>query len=235
MKIFELKHEAIQLRVEKGLPLKEISRILKISKSTASLWLRDFPLSEVRKEELRAFRPHKGRKKYVPKEGESKFYKTFPEIKLTSNQKAKLAEAAVLFRLVLNGFEPMSPVFDGDKTDWAVRRPDGKLRTIQVKWASSEKGGSPTISIRHSAGPKKRGKLSTYKEGDFDFLVGYDYRTDTCYIYSWDEVKGLKRSVSISENAVERWDKIMGDVDQLAGREIVALQVAGSIPAVPPI
>lgn len=42
----QLKESAIKLRVEEQLSLEKISDKLGISKSTASVWLRDYPLSE---------------------------------------------------------------------------------------------------------------------------------------------------------------------------------------------
>lgn len=42
----EVKEEALRLRTEEKMSLSEISKTLKISKGTASVWLRDFPLEE---------------------------------------------------------------------------------------------------------------------------------------------------------------------------------------------
>ena len=49
----ELREKAIQLRVTKRLGYGEIAKVLKVSKSTLSYWLRDLPLSEERILELR--------------------------------------------------------------------------------------------------------------------------------------------------------------------------------------
>lgn len=62
----KLKKEAIRLRVEEKLSLKTIAECLKISKGTASVWLRDYPLSEEIKKERR--------KKWVESEAGKKFY-----------------------------------------------------------------------------------------------------------------------------------------------------------------
>ena len=52
------------------------------------------------------------------------------------------------------------------------------------------------------------GYKAKYKQGDFDFLVGYDGFTDVAYVWSWDEVKDYASSIAISESSIERWDKM---------------------------
>jgi hypothetical protein len=46
-----------------------------------------------------------------------------------------------------------------------------------------------------------------YREGELDFVVGYDFFSDTAYVWSWAEVRG-RTSISASHDAAERWDKI---------------------------
>ena len=53
-----------------------------------------------------------------------------------------------------------------------------------------------------------------YKAGDFDFIVGYDLFTDTCYVWSWEEVAHFKATVTICPEAEERWDKLLVSVAQ---------------------
>ncbi len=55
----DLHKEAIRLRTEEQLPYSEIKKKLKVSKSTLSAWLRDYPLSEKRMKELLCERKHK--------------------------------------------------------------------------------------------------------------------------------------------------------------------------------
>jgi hypothetical protein len=126
---------------------------------------------------------------------------------LSRQTKAKIAEAAVLLRLVVNGFVPFGSVFDGDKTDWLVEVPTtGKTLKIQVKWAgSSRKYGMPCISLTCTTGHNQQ---TRYKPSDFDFIVGYDFFTDISYVWSYAEVQNHKRTISIRPDAKERWDKL---------------------------
>jgi hypothetical protein len=39
-------------------------------------------------------------------------------------------------------------------------------------------------------------------------LVGYDYFTDTCYVWSWAEIQGFKKAITVCPDAAERWDKM---------------------------
>ena len=84
--------------------------------------------------------------------------------------------------------------------------PDKKIYRVQVKWVeSSGKTGLPVTSLRRSG--SKDGSKERYQKGDFDFIIGYDLFTDTCYVWSWGEVVHLKSTVSICLEAAERWDK----------------------------
>lgn len=211
-----LKTEAIRLRTKEHKSLKDIADILHISKGTASRWLKLYPLTK--EQQKKSWISHPKIKREKPTIIESKYQKIIPFSKLSKAQKAQLAETAVLFRLVLHDFTPLSPVFEGDIADWVIRRQDGKMKTIQVKWAHRNKTSQPTISLRHSSGRRFSGQNSTYTKGSFDFIVGYDYYTDTCYIYSWDEIKNHKACISVSEKHAENWDMINVDVDQLEDR-----------------
>lgn len=76
---------------------------------------------------------------------------------------------------------------------------------IQVKWARAPKnGGLPCVRLCCSNG---RGKFRRYQEGDFEFLVGYDY-SDTAFVWSWADLRDYETVVTISAEAAERWGKI---------------------------
>jgi hypothetical protein len=47
------------------------------------------------------------------------------------------------------------------------------------------------------------------KKGDFDFLVGYDLRTDTTFVFSWEETEHLVGDVSATSDSVEAWHKLL--------------------------
>jgi hypothetical protein len=52
--------------------------------------------------------------------------------------------------------------------------------------------------------------MRRYMDREFDFIVGYDLFRDTAYVFSWDEVSANKTTVTVSKDAAERWDKILG-------------------------
>jgi hypothetical protein len=200
-----LSQEAIRLRVEERRSLREIAAITGASKSSLSVWLRPFPLTD---EELRERRKTADRYAAPRKDRgeESKFFRDVAGRELTRQQKAKIAEAAVLFRMVLQGFVTFGSVFDGDKADWMVEVPEtGKIHKIQVRWVREGQHGMPLLGLHCSVGHSTR---SRYAEGDFDFIVGYDLYSDTAFVYSAEEVSRLKAAVSVSRDHAERWDKL---------------------------
>jgi len=121
-------------------------------------------------------------------------------------QKAKIAEAAVLFRMTVCGFNVFGSPFDGDKADWVVEIPEtGRILKVQVKWAHASGKGLPSVSLKCVQG---HNKAVRYQKADFDFIVGYDLYADTCYVWSSEEVAHLKRCVAVSPSAAEGWDKM---------------------------
>ncbi len=43
---------------------------------------------------------------------------------------------------------------------------------------------------------------------EFDFIVGYDLYSDAAYVFTYEEVKHLKKAVTVRDDAFERWDKL---------------------------
>jgi transcriptional regulator with XRE-family HTH domain len=201
----ERAEEAIRLRVENRLSMREIAEITGASKGSLSGWLKPFPLTE----EERRQRQQSARR-YVParkdRGEQSKLSLAVAGRELTRQEKAKIAEAAVLLRLVLHGFIAFGSVFDGDKADWMVEVPEtGRIHKIQVRWVKAGHYGLPLIGLHCSVGHTKQ---SRYADGDFDFIVGYDLYTDTAFVYSAEEVAPLKSAVAISWEHAERWEKL---------------------------
>ena len=201
----DLVQEAVRLRVEQRLSLREIAEKTGAAKSSLSAWLRPYPLTE---EERR--QRQKTAKRYIPPKkdrGEaSKFYLAVSERQLSRQEKAKIAEAAVAFRLVLHGFTVYASPFDGDKADWVVEVPDTrKIHRIQVRWARAGLNGLPYIGLKSTVGHNIQRR---YAEGDFDFIVAYDLYSDTAFVYSTQEVSALKATVSINWDHAEQWDKL---------------------------
>ena len=193
----DVKRECVRLRVEEGMSLSAISVQTGVSKGTLSVLLRLHPQPKLRKR--RAW--NKGTRKYNPEE--SKWHRLAREATLGSNGFSKLAEAAVLFRMCACGISVWGSPFDGEKADWLAQVGD-KIFKVQVKLTSKGRHGYPSVNVRSSSAMKP------YSDGEVDFLVGYDAYTDTAYVYSWEEIRGRKACVSISEENKERWDKITG-------------------------
>ncbi len=197
----ELKAECIRLRVQKRLSLREIHQVTGAPKGSLSGWLKPHPLTEVER---------KARQKVpkVPKKdrgAESALHKMSPN-PLGNAHKARVAEAAVLLRLVVFGMRVFGPVFDGDKADWLVITPSRKTFKVQVKSVKVvSRGGLPLVAIRCAAG---RSGSRRYTEGELDFLVGYDFFTDTAYVWSWEDLRGHKATITVCPEAAERWDKL---------------------------
>lgn len=203
----ELKAECVRLRVEERLSLGQIHKRTGAPKGSLSSWLRDYPLSNGERKKLqseRSRRMNAMRKK--PRGEESPFYAWVRGRNLSTMQKAKIAESAVLFRLALLDLPAFGSVFDGDKTDWLVEIPrTGRVLKVQVRWAQSWKHGLPTIKLTCSSG---RGKSRRFKRGEFDVIVAYDLYTDTAYVWTWDELVKHKSTVTVSESAAEKWEKL---------------------------
>jgi len=202
----ELRAECVRLRVAERLSLREIHLQTGASKGSLSTWLRPYPLTDAEKAERAAKHPGKPPKDRGTK---SKYAMMADGFSYSTLQRAKIAEAAVLYRLVIHGMNPFGSVFDGDKTDWLVEVPgQHKAVRIQVKTATQGATGLPAIRLRCANGYRQTTR--PYQEGEFDFIVGHDLFTDTCHVWAWSEVEGMTSCVSICPETAERWDKITG-------------------------
>lgn len=199
----------IQLRVQERLSINEIQERTGVAKGTLSDWLRKHPLTrEEKREKIARGCSKAAQERHIQIRGESsKYYQMVIGRTLSRLQKAKIAESAVLFRLCLHGYSAFGSVFDGDRTDWLVEIPEtGMVKKVQVKTTMSNSTGLPSIPLTRCAG---HNKSTRYLEGEFDVIVGYDLFADTAYVFIWDEVKNFKKSVTIREDAKERWDKLL--------------------------
>jgi len=214
----KIKNEAIKFRVEGKKSLKEISKILRISKSTASLWLRNYklPSNELHRRICLAAKKasktkNKIKRERIEKEKAegSKFFTAFKKNGLLKKREwiGKLSEAAVIFRLILNGFEIYSSIFDCDKIDFIIRKGrEGKLIRLQAKtvrrvkrgWGKGE-GFIPLICQKGHYGRRKIG------EKDFDFIVGYDLFSDSCYVFNKNQIRKNKTTIGIKRGIKEGW------------------------------
>ena len=173
-----VKLEAIRLRVEQRLGLRAICKRTGLSKGTASVLLRKFPLNEGEVRERRASaadQTNAARVRYAPEL--SGIARLVAGQRLSGARKGRIAEAAVLLRLTLFGFEAWRDAFEGNPVDWLVTRPGiSRYVRLQVRWAKHRKCGRPYVSARASSSHKEL-TLDTC-----DFLVGYDLETDTAFV-----------------------------------------------------
>ena len=197
----EIKAAAIKIRLEERLSLSEISKRLGVSKGSCSLWLREFPLTE---QEL----AERNKRPKIRKDWQSKSRKSWGESSkhyrngiTDKNQKGRIAEYAIAFRLSLRDFE-FYKSSDNGELDFIVNV--GKLWKVQVKWAKlTVKHGLPTAKLTRSDG---RGKQRKYALGDFDFLAIYNLYDDTAYVFPADKVIG-KSGITISSEYAEKWEQ----------------------------
>lgn len=204
-----MKAECIRQRVEERLSLREIHERTGISKGSLSTWLAPYPLTEAEKAQKRqaAYARRAPRK---TRGEESSFHKAVEDRELSRQDRARIAEAAVLFRLVVHGFHVFRSLSDGDKADWVVETPSGIVRKIQVKWASHTPHGLPHFKLTCTAeGHAGKKRYRRYRAGKFDFIVGYDLFSDTAYVFSDAELAGHKAAVTVRPDAAERWDKLV--------------------------
>lgn len=201
----DLKAEAIRLRTEERLSLREIATLTGAAKGSLSLWLKSYPLTD---EEKKA-RSKTANRYVAPKKDrgeESRHHQAITWQNLSNQRKGKIAEAAILFRLALHGFDAYLSISDGDKADWLVEVPEtGEVKRIQVRCVCSFKHGLPGILLTCTQGHSKRRR---YEKGEFDFIAGYNLFNDTAYVFSFDEVARHKTFVATSEEHAERWDKL---------------------------
>jgi len=122
-------------------------------------------------------------------------------------QKGRISEAAVLLRLAALDLVPYASPFDCDTADWVVYNKETcRMHRLQVRSVAEHPSrGNPMVSVTRTS----NGVRHCYKPGDFDFLVGYWFVTDTAYVWSWSEVADRTRAIGCSTEAAERWDKIV--------------------------
>jgi len=196
--------------VEERLSSRAIAERMGLSLHTVRAWLKAHPLSEEEVTGLVAEGRAKGNDTNRKERGTpSKFYTATEGKPLSREHRGRIAEAAVLFRLAVYGFRPYSSPFDGEHTDWVIElQPAGSFRRLQVRIAQQGKHGLPYVSLRCADGRQASRRLSAT---DTDFVIGYDFYTDTAYVWRLSELAHLEHIVTISSEAEERWDKIMGD------------------------
>lgn len=201
-----LRSECVRLRLEERLSLAEIAARTGAAKGSLSAWLREHPLTDgERAAKISAAPRYRAPKK--DRGAVSALAARFSGVELPKEAKGRIAEAAVLARCALHGLSSFMPMSDGAREDWVVRVPDtGVFASIQVKWVSVHGHGLPSILlVKQTTG----GRRVRYAAADFDFIVGYDFLTDTAYVFSHEETAANSSTVAIRPDAAERWDKVL--------------------------
>lgn len=202
---FETKQRAIQLRTVERQSLKTISNILEVPLTTLSGWLKDFPieLSEQQKNRVQALKESKVKQRFP----ESDFSKNIKR-EFSRAEKGLIAETKVKLHLLLNGFEIFTPNNGTSKIDLVCLTPNNNLYKIQIKWVKNQTSkvgdGLPYIKLTHYVGATKIGK---YTSEECDFFIGYDFRSDSIFVFSYEETKG-KESIVVTKDAKDAWHKI---------------------------
>jgi hypothetical protein len=170
-----------------------------MSQSTASILLRDHPLTP---EEIASRRARRSSRKYVP--NVSTIAQLADRRCLSREQKGHIAEAAVLLRLALQGFTVWRSLYDGNSVDWLISRPCHRRHArIQVKWARRGWQGRPFFRVLR----RNAKRMVSNGIDDCDFSIGYDLETDVAFVFPVRDVQGKVRQACDPEYA-EAWHLI---------------------------
>jgi hypothetical protein len=211
-----LQTEALRLRLEERMSLAEIRSITGASKGVLSLWLREHPLTgdeaSYRRRKKRSevsVRHDPARKSRIV----SRFKADFDTDDMDTGRKGRIAEAAVMLRLVSMGFTVYKSAFDGARVDLIAHLGDPrKVARLQVKWASlaPSQFGRPTFSLQRAVGCRSalRRKVG-YETEAYDFIVGYDFKSDLAYVFSKSASSGRDTSLTVTDASEENWQQVV--------------------------
>jgi uncharacterized protein (UPF0297 family) len=137
----------------------------------------------------------------------SKYYSFIFNKRISTDQKARIAEAAIFFRFSLFNLIPYISSHSSDKLDFVIRNAEkDQFYKIQVRFVSETKIGASFVNLRVSLGKKG---YRPYQKSELDFLIGYDLYTDIAYVYSYDDIKDFKATITIKKEFEEKWEKII--------------------------
>lgn len=222
----QMKVEALRLRIDERLGAAEIGRRTGVPKSVLHYWLKPYPLTDEEKSAVISAAPrHRTPKKQLPVSGE------VCELAdgISTLGRGSVAENYAKFDIARNGLLMMNPDGDGDVVDIYVRRNGGhKVAFLQVRTASKPpaRNGLPSISLRRY----RNGKANSFKEGDFHFIVGYCPANNQVYVYSYDEVRHLRNSITITPEAAGAWWKVMDWLDGKIAASPAPRRAASAVP-----
>ena len=191
----------------------EIKNILKVSSATICKYIKGLP--PISKKKLTSIRIASAKKNGAKRkeksrllwEGQNKFKDIIKEQAYSTTIKGSIAEAAILYRLLIHNFSVYYSAFNGGIIDIITyNNKTGKLLKLQVKCAKGNKNSqTPSIPLKKSKG---RYSLTNYDSKEIDIIVGYDLYNDTAYVFTWDEIKNLKGAISVTIESKENWKKL---------------------------
>lgn len=123
---------------------------------------------------------------------------------LSRTVKGKIAETAVLLRLLLLGARAYHPICEDDTSDWLVVL-NGKTLRIQVRLAQFTSGPGSSEYIKLTSRDKKKMRILT--KADCDFFIGYSLVKDTCYVIP--VATATKQTVSLIDQHKENWEQLL--------------------------
>ena len=205
----EIIEHAITLRKEQKLGYKAIAQKLGVPTSTIRVHLSPYKLSP-QDLKLRAKLPSsmpRSKKASLDVNGFPRphWMESIDFAKLSTSQRGAIAEAAVLFRLAVNGFSVYGSPFDGDRIDWIVKAPNGKLSTLQVCHVSRFRYGRPLIRLTRAS----HGKSTRFRQSVVNFIIGYDFHNDAAYVFSATEVENNLTAITVTVAVLEAWSKLL--------------------------
>lgn len=195
--------EAVRLRIEERKSLSEISKILLVSKSTLSVWLREFPLE---KEEITdklkenydstlkslLVDGSSQKKNSLIKEGFEVFWEKIPSYK-----RGLVGEALVKYQLLRRGIEILEPSVLEPGCDIVVHT-DAYYR-CEIKSSTTNE-----VNISHTKFLSNGGyKVLPYtKENNIDFFICVLLNKEEIYIVPFEETVGHSRTLFLGSTGI---------------------------------
>jgi hypothetical protein len=184
----QTKLEVIRLRVEERLSFPEILSKFNIAKSTLSLWLKDYPLTE---KELR-LRKHALRKGSLVDLGSTVYGSWSTRPKLSKSDLGEACRQITAAKLMFKGFGVFRPLSEDTPIDLIVSTPSGRLLKCQCKCVYRLSGHAEhqmnLFSVRGSRSSKFVRHKYTARE--IDVFIGYCLDNDGIYIIPYEETLG---------------------------------------------
>jgi hypothetical protein len=189
----------------------EISFALGISKASVSKYMRGISLSDKTLASLHKQSRIKANntvrlKRNLLWDNQFKFKGVVTQNSYSREIKGSIAEAAIIYRLLIHNYHVYSSIFSGNRIDiiaYSIKM--DKFIKIQVKCLSKYNGNiTPQVRNRRTKGHNEQ---VTYSKKDLDILVGYDVLNETAYVFTYNELKN-RQVLNVTVESKENWDKL---------------------------